>query len=95
MPKNPENPERPWFQLHLSTCIVLMVVAGSLAWIPIYFTEGHPIAVDGEPFEPPPSLIAGDISAYLLLLIPVLIVTAVACEAFIRWRKGLKKKDSA
>lgn len=25
--------KRPWFQLHLSTCIVLMVVAGVLLWL--------------------------------------------------------------
>lgn len=24
--------KRPWFQLHLSTCVVLMVVAGVLVW---------------------------------------------------------------
>lgn len=24
--------KRPWFQLHLSTCVVLMVVAGALMW---------------------------------------------------------------
>lgn len=30
MPQPPKK--RPWFQLHLSTCVVLMVVAGVLVW---------------------------------------------------------------
>lgn len=24
--------KRPWFRLHLSTCVMLMVVAGALVW---------------------------------------------------------------
>jgi hypothetical protein len=31
-PAEPTPNRRPWFQLHLSTCVVLMFVAGALVW---------------------------------------------------------------
>jgi hypothetical protein len=31
-----DKPRRPWFQIHLSTAIVMMFVAGGLIWTNIY-----------------------------------------------------------
>ncbi|MCK6470943.1 MAG: hypothetical protein L6R28_04275 [Planctomycetes bacterium] len=52
-----EKPKcRAWFQLHLSTCVVLMVVAGALVWanVEIRF-EGETIGLNpaGQPQKNP------------------------------------------
>ena len=36
------NPKRrAWFQLHLSTCVVLMIVAGALVWVNVVARYGQ------------------------------------------------------
>lgn len=38
---------RAWFQLHLSTCVVLMVVAGLVLWLNIYMASISPVTING------------------------------------------------
>lgn len=57
---------RRWFQIHLSTCIVLMLVAGGLMWAnirpePVLEVDGRVLASQhGWPF---PCAISGDLDA--------------------------------
>lgn len=87
-----QTPKRPWFQLHLSTAIVLMFAAGGLMQFSVscyrqaleYYTwEG-----DTEPLFP----WVRPVAVVLLIIgsISVLGLTTILCEYLIRRSKARK-----
>ena len=95
---------RPWFQVHLSTAIVLMFVAGGLLWAnatpqveysgntPWEITYGWPYIFHGEPGH-----IVANVPRYTFfsnaaidfgITIVLLIASATVCELLLRRREA-------
>src|SRR6266404_1141238 len=93
-----DKPRRPWFQIHLSTAIVLMFVAGGILWLNVTPDWAHMSSVYGWPkgfyeerFGNP---IAGTrffLGTLILNIIAGIIILgyiAFLCEAFLRRREA-------
>ena len=89
MPESAESPKRPWFQIHLSTAVVLMVVAGILLWATEKIISNQLVA--GGNWR---GRIIGLAIAAGVLSFAVIFYTAVGCEWLIRKREEMKQTES-
>ena len=78
MSESEQPKKRRFWQLHLSTAVVLMIVAGALLWV----ASGMGILTESRIMVP--------ISFVVLLFIPTLIAVTVFCESLIRRSEGRK-----
>ena len=101
--------KRPWFQIHLSTAVVLMVVAGGLVWANVALKSIYGIYDSyGWPFDAfyarsnrsggyfgiqIEGLHAGPALGNLIVTLAILTAVAVGCEWWVRRRGKARQAE--
>ena len=87
------KPKRHWFQLHLSTAVIILIISGLFTGpaVVIYTQEERRVALfKSAGRETEADWISAELVYCFFVFLPVLIASAVSCERHIRRREARK-----